>query len=179
VPPSPPHKLLKTKARDMGHTDRPLRRDYIDVKRLTALTPARSSAKVEGQVRHWIGYGAMGTFVGACSTDVLFSAALRGLNLDGEQFWGRAARASRDSKESWGALYIFRFVPAAGIRRPASNAILKTLHHFQTTAVYFAAVTASALGVRAARGLVLLWASTTPIAVMFTMSSTSAPRGRT
>ena len=40
-------------------------------------------------------------------TEVLFTPAERRFNFLGEQFWGRAARASADSKES-GRLLIFR-----------------------------------------------------------------------
>src|SRR5579859_6634629 len=40
-----------------------------------------------------------GTFVGMIGTDGLFSILDIGFNLFFEQFWGRAARASSDSKE--------------------------------------------------------------------------------
>jgi len=47
-----------------------------------------------------------GTFVGGTGTDGLFPFRRKTLNVTSEQFWGRAARASSDSKES-GRLLIF------------------------------------------------------------------------
>jgi hypothetical protein len=114
----------------MGHTDMaPSEEITLTCNDLRLSRQLEAALKSRARSGTGSGTEPWGTFVGACSTEVLFSAALRGLNLDREQFWGRAARASRDSKESWGARYIFRFIPASGLCPPASSAILKTLHH--------------------------------------------------
>jgi len=56
-----------------------------------------------------------GTFVGGTGTDGLFPFRRNTLSVTSEQFWGRAARASSDSKES-GRLLIFAADLGTGAR---------------------------------------------------------------
>ena len=131
--------------------------------------PSRHGLMVEQLARPWE----------PGSTDVPFPCDCLPINLLGEQFWGRAARASRDSNGS-GALVIFARISRERARENReATAFMGSRAETVLVGSGQSAVTANSCGLILGLGLNLLCASTTAMAVTLTMSSTSAPRGCT